>query len=208
MDTEKENKDELSRKHRYFAVFSLSAIAICAIAFFINDIFTRFNLPRPDPLVALVIEISIGVIIALVIFIESDRQQKKIVKLITEQEKFKKEQHDFAINRVRSYLASLHTAIKSLMEFNVDPNIPYTKEFEIMYDYKNDIISQLTFVVNQSGSILEQDYLQRLTDVIELARVNPKPYDDDYGTALDISHCAGIISQIEDLLKIIPNPAI
>lgn len=147
-------------------------------------------------------------LIALYLFIIQYKQGIKIERIIDEQEKFRKEQRDFAINRVRSYLATLHSAIKSLMELDIDPNILYTKDFEIKYDFKNDMVAQLTHIVNQSGSILEQDYLQRLTDIIELSRVNPKPFEADYGTALDRSYCNGILSQIDDLLKIMPNPPI
>lgn len=158
---------------------------------------------------ALVIEIGIGIIITFTVYFTQKNQQDRLQKIIDEQEKFRKEQHDFAIHRTRSYLGSLYSAIDALMKLDIDPNIPENKEMDFLLDFKNQMVTQLEHIVNQSGTILEQDYLQRLTDIIELSRINPKPDETDEGLFyLDDSHCQGILSQIDDTLKIIPNPPI
>ena len=92
----------------------------------------------------------------------------------------------------------------------VDPNYPpeHQIEFYSPYQQKNEIVRQLEYIVNQLNSVLEQSFLQRITDIIELARINPKVTDEDYGYSLDTSHCTGMKSQIDELLKIMPNPPI
>jgi hypothetical protein len=96
------------------------------------------------------------------------------------------------------------------VDVGVDPNYPpeHQIEFYSPYQQKNEIVRQLEYIVNQLNSVLEQSFLQRITDIIELARINPKVTDEDYGYSLDTSHCTGMKSQIDELLKIMPNPPI
>ncbi len=179
----------------------------------------------------LVVEIGIGIAIASAILLyeggkreKSQEQQNKIAELIEQtkkitselerktkkDEKYHIEQRDFAIHRARSYLSSLYDTITILTNVGVEPDVPpeYQIEFHTAYEQKNEIVRQLEYLVNQSDSVLEQSFLQRITDVIELARVNPKITDENFGFALDTSHCTGIKNQIEELLKIMPNPPV
>jgi len=181
--------------------------------------------------VTMLIEIGTGIGIAVMILVyernqqhKFQLQQDKISELIEETRKitselerknienakYQKEQKEFAIHRARSYLSVLHSIITVIVDVGVDPNYPpeHQTKFYTYYQQKNEIVRQLEYIVNQSDSVLEQSFLQRITDVIELARINPNVIDEDYGYSLDTSHCVGIKSQIDELLKIIPNPEI
>lgn len=160
----------------------------------------------------MVIELLIAGIVAAWFFWKQKRQGDKIEKLVTNQEEFRKEQYETAVHRARSYLGSLHSAIAQLNDFVLDPNIPPEmnpdKTFESLIDFKNDMVKQLEHVVNQSDSVIEQRYLQQITDIIELAKNNPIIVQEDYGWNLDKSHCVGILSQISNILKHLPNPPV
>lgn len=151
------------------------------------------------------IELVIGGSLAIVFFIKQKRQGDKLQKVIDEQEKFRKVQHEFVIQRLRSYLSSLYTTIDSLMKVDYKSDLPVNKKFDKLLEFKKDMVTHLDHVVNQSGTILEQDYLQRLTDIIDLSRTNPELSHDKIGLHVNVSRCGGILSQIDDLLKTMPN---
>lgn len=160
----------------------------------------------------MVIELLIAGVVAAWFFWKQKQQGDKIGKLIINQEEFRKEQYETAVHRARSYLGSLHSDIAQLNDFILDPNVPpdmdSDKTFVNLLEFKNDMVKQLEHVVNQSNSVIEQKYLQLITDIIELAKNNPKVIQEDYGWNLDKSHCAGILSQISNILKHLPNPPV
>lgn len=154
----------------------------------------------------LIIELVIGGSLAIIFFIIQTRQEDKLQKVIDAQEKFRREQHEFAIQRLRSYLSSLQTTVDSLLKADYKSDIFVNKKLDYLLGFKKEIITQLDHVVNQSGTILEQNYLQRLTDIIDLSRINPKISHDNEGLLhSDVSHCSRILSQIDDIVKIMPN---
>jgi hypothetical protein len=154
------------------------------------------------------IELVIGGSLAIVFFIKQKRQGEKLQKVIDDQEKFRKVQHEFVVQRLRSYLSSLYTTMDSLVKIDYKSNLPVNKKLDKLLEFKKDMITHLDHIVNQSGTILEQDYLEKLDDIIDLSRANPEISHDETKMHMNVSRCSGILSQIDDLLKIIPNPPV
>ena len=113
----------LSFKKRYVIVFTLSAIAIGAILFVIEIIFTTFSIPRPDNLDALVIEVGIGVVITSIIFHYSSKQDERLNNFAKEQEEIKKRK------RERYSTGILFTL--NLIDFEVEGLFTFARFLEI-----------------------------------------------------------------------------
>lgn len=108
-----------------------------------------------------------------------------------------------SLNRVRSNLATLYSIFQGFMEY--PKNVSVSEELRLSMLQKNKIVEDTQTVVNQASHILEVDWIHQLNDLCRLAKDNPGIFGDRLQT-IQCDNCVGIISQIDVLLKYIPNP--
>jgi len=151
---------------------------------------------------------------------ETKNQQDEITKLlkriedieinqqefIENEKQFKESNRGVSINRLRSDLSNLHTMINALSQTN-DENFNQ-HNVKVIFEIKDKALEQLEQSVSQSINLIEQRYLDRLSSIIRLARNNPKIITVEGKEKLEKANCVGILYEIVELLKELPNTPI
>lgn len=125
----------LSTKQLLLLVLGLSVIAVGITTNLVDKIFNEYNFSRPDNLHTIIIEIGIGVTIAVIIWAYSNMQQNKMGKLVKDikqiikkEEKIKDEIKEDVANTINLrcdlVIMNLEKATKSMKSYHieVDPN--------------------------------------------------------------------------------------
>jgi len=115
------------------------------------------------------------------------------------------ERRDMALNRIRSNLAALQNLYQTFL--NYPKNVPINDEMKMSLSQKNELVENTQLTVNQASHVLAMDWMQSINDLCALAKKNPYSLRGRLDL-LECEHCHGIISQIETLLKYLPNPPV
>lgn len=120
-DKKSDEKSKLSSKQFVLVVIVLGSIAIALATYLVDDLFKTHQLPYPENLHTLVIEVGIGVIITLLIYTFSTQQQRRLESLVTEIKKFEEmqqkiiqEQEDAKMKRKDTALGRIETILTQL----------------------------------------------------------------------------------------------
>ncbi len=121
--TKKQSKYVLS-----FAI-GILIIAFAALAFSAAKILEFYNFPDSPNLSTLIIEIGVGIIIALIIFTYTKKNEKQLKEALAEIKKMVKNQHDFVQNRQREVNARLFQVMENMLK-DVKQIIQHSEEWK------------------------------------------------------------------------------
>jgi len=211
----------LSTKHSLLFILGLSAIMIGIATYLVDKIFNENNFPRPDNLHTIVIEIGIGVTIALVIWAYSTMQQNTMRKLVNDIKKIvkKEDENKEEIKQDVSLLLNrrLHTTIRALKrslgmyenyskESDPEKKQNYWKIFLNNYDHAHerlDLKLDLLKLMEIYGRATARQYWELLSDLQITSNNFFFGMDEKDEESAFASHITDCLKKSENLKKII-----
>lgn len=175
--------------------------------------------------IALVVEVGIGIALTLSIWFAAKYDQQKLSQLLQDvkniaikqeqilevQEKFRKSRESFAIHTLRSYLPlireKVQTVDKLIDRLNKEPasEQPLMKEIEDNQKEKINYINNLEDILNQSSGAIQSQFLVEGLRICKIARENGYERVGN-GPWTHRMNVPAVLSAIDELLKIVPNP--
>lgn len=220
---EKYNKwiQNLSTKHFLILILGLSAGMIGLATYVVDEFFNKNNLPRPDNLHTIVIEIGIGVTIAVVIWAYSTIQQNRMRKLVNDIKKtVKKEEENkeeirqdisFILNRrldttMRALKRSLSLSDSYQKESDSEKKQEYWLSMFRNFDHSHerlDLKLDLLKLMEIYGRAIARQYWDLLNNLQITSSMFFFGQDEKDELSAFVSHIKDCLSGSENLKKII-----
>jgi hypothetical protein len=141
----------MSDKQFVLVILLLGSFMIGIATYIVDDVFKKNNFPYPENLHTLVIEVGIGVIITLLIYAFSTKQQNKLTKLVSEikkleetQQKIIHEQEESKINRKKIALERIETLLMQILHETQYHKAVLSKYYslELPHGFKDEDITE------------------------------------------------------------------
>lgn len=211
----------LSTKQLLLLVLGVSVIAIGITTNLVDEIFNEYNFPRPDNLHTIIIEIGIGVTIAVVIWAYSTMQQNKMGKLVKDIKKIikKEEKNKEEIRQDISLILNrrLDTTMRALKRsLSLHESYQQEKDAEKKQNYwvsmlsnfdnsheRLDLKLDLLKLMEIYGRATARQYWNLLNDLQMTSNVFFFGQDEKEELSAYISHVKDCLKHSENLKKVI-----
>ncbi|MGI0102769.1 MAG: toll/interleukin-1 receptor domain-containing protein [Nitrosotalea sp.] len=134
-----------------------------------------------------------------------NKKEKSVQSEVTTRDETK---FDSAISTMRSDLGSLQSLFQIFLNSGKESLV--TSQMDVYLVRKNWLVEHLQTTVNQTADLLKMDWINRINEICMLVRNHPviMPEYNNQLKKLNCSSCSGIVSQISELLQILPSPLI